>query len=62
MPESTNIQTQVRSTATWNLKVPISIFSAALYRNAQGRIVQMPVAVAGDKITVEYQGTAQPQS
>lgn len=62
MPESANLQERVQSTGTWNIDIPIDFFAAAIYHDAQGRVIRMPVAVAGDKITGQRQETAQSRS
>ena len=56
------IQQQVQGTGSWNLDVPISFFASATYRTPDGKVVQLPVQVAGDKFTSAYQETARPQS
>ena len=57
------VQQQPVGTGTWNLDAPISFFSVATYRRPNGKIVQMPVAVSGEKITGSLQpGTAGSQS
>ena len=51
------------SNATWSMPGPISWFSAGHYTTKSGKHVQLPVSVAGDRITVaEYPETARPQS
>lgn len=62
MHEKANLQEQVQGTGTWNLNVPISFFSVATYRTATGKIVQVPVEVAGEQITGQFQGTEQLRS
>ena len=61
MPENANPQERMQSTGTWNIDTPIDCFAAAIYHDAQGRVIRMPVAVAGDKITWQRQETALPR-
>lgn len=62
MPDTTVIPQQVFGTGTWNIDAPISFFSFATYKTAKGKIVQVPIQVAGEKITGATLGMAQPQS
>lgn len=63
MPGSQLGTERTQGTGTWSLEGPIDYFMSATYRSPKtGRTVQMPVKVAGDKITVQYQGMAVPQS
>ncbi len=51
---------RAEDTGTRNLNLPISFFAMALYRDAKGRLIQMPVSVAGDKFTAQLQETERP--
>ena len=61
MPENSPTLDKVEATGTWNLDVPINFFSKATYKTKSGKVVQMPVSVAGEQITGQFQGSPPPQ-
>jgi hypothetical protein len=56
------VQEKTVGTGHWNLDAPISFFAYATYKRRNGKVVQMPIQVAGEQITGAHQGTAAPQS
>ena len=62
MAENTPVQDRVQGTGTWNIDVPVNVFASAHYRTPNGKTLQVPIDVAGDQITVQYQEMARQQS
>lgn len=61
MTENSAVREQVQATSTWNINVPINFFASAFYHTPTGKLVRMPVEVAGDNITLQSQETLQPR-
>lgn len=53
------VSEQKVATGTWNLPGPINSFSYATYTTRDGKSFNLPVSVAGEKITGQLPGTAQ---
>jgi hypothetical protein len=61
MPENASATEQIKATGTWNITAPVNHFTTATYRIA-GKVVSMPVEVAGEHITGQLPGTGHSQS
>ena len=62
MADATDMQVRIQATGTWNIPGPISIFSVAIYRTADGRVVRRPISVASANTTWQIVETAASES
>jgi hypothetical protein len=56
-PQPTELAT---ATGTWSLETPVNFFASATYV-VNGKRLELPVEVAGDKITGEFRETGRSQ-